>query len=330
MHDYNDVDKSIIQILGKCESMVSTYPHSLSTYGIATLKKLRLLKDCERRSGGFCYLMPFWFQDAFSLSHDFCCQLSLGNIFGLLYFMSQDEVMDGGSNVDNTHLLPLSSLFYNDFISCYRNLFPSDSVFWSHFTKYLQEWAKSVTWEREEHVGSIKPYCEDDLILLSRKAAGMKIPFAAICIASGKFELIARFESLVDYDQIVYQMIDDWRDWKTDIETKHYTHFLIKVMEYCGIDDSETLTESHVKKAVFNGNVLEAVMEMALLYNKKSVECIEAINVPKLHRYLEMEKNETMKILQKIKGQKEAALWGGLDLYFNPIKQSREDKGNAV
>ena len=324
MNTQQDYQVLVVQILSKCESIVSSYPYNLKEAGYKYLKKLKLLKDCENRAGGFCYLMPLWMKEEFGLSKDFCCQLALGNVFGLLYFMSQDELMDGGVNVDKSLLLPLSSLFYNDFTGCYRELFPHPSPFWSCFTKYLQEWAQSVSWEHQEHIGKVKPYTEGDFLLLSRKAAGMKIPFAALCLASGKPELIEQFEDFVDYDQICYQMIDDWRDWKTDLLDQHYTHFLIKVMEYCKIEDPSHITESSIKRAVFNGNVLEEVMNTALAYNQKSLECLRGRSTIKLYEYLEMIRAEVHRIIVKVQAQKEAALHGGLSFYLTTIKAVEE------
>jgi hypothetical protein len=284
----HDFDSDIAYVLEECEKRVLSYPSNIRAQGHRYLEKLHLLKD-KNQSGGFCYLMPFWLMNTFKIERDICRNIASGNVFGLLYFMSQDDVMDNFSDKANASILPLSSLFFTDFISSYRSLFPVDSIFWSYFDRYMREWAESVVWERENHWGTAAEYSEEDLIKLSRKAAAMKIPFAALCVLSDRLQEIESFSKMMDYDQIVYQMIDDWRDWKEDLKRGSYTYLLVQAMKYCKLQDASQLTEGHVKNAVFMGDAGEKVFEMAKNYNRLSLESIDHIDSPYLKSYIALE-----------------------------------------
>ena len=72
-------------------------------------------------------------------------------------------------------------------------------------------------------------------------------------------------------NQIVFQMIDDWHDWKEDLSKKQATPIcLCQVFDYCKLENASIMEESHVRRAFFIGNAVEKVFEMALAYNQRS------------------------------------------------------------
>jgi hypothetical protein len=274
------------RVVETCINQVASYPGTLSGHGRAYLEKCGYCTG--RRNNGICCLMPFLLQDAFALDREVCRAVSLGTSYILLYFYSQDEVMDTGPGEYKGHLLPLSNLFYQDFISIFRSLLPSSEPFWLLLKRYIREWAESVIWEREEHWGQAKGFSEDDLILLARKAAPLKISCAAMSLLGGREDVIEPLENMVDYSQVVFQLLDDFKDWRSDLSSQSYTYLLVKVMEHSRLDNIAALTESGVEKILNEGSVLKEVFGLAEKYSKLTRQSVAELDAPYLKEYLQV------------------------------------------
>lgn len=303
MHSIN-YQTQISKILKECEHIVNTYPSPFKDNALNYMKSLNIIES-EKRKGGFCYNMPFWFENTFKLKEEYSYIIALGNCFALLYFMAQDEIYDNKNDDTIDILIPLSNLFYLDFISCYRKLFNSESYFWVYFNKYIQEWAISITWEKKEHYKKANDYSEEDLITLSRKASPLKIPYTAICFLTNHKDYINNFEDMVDYDQAAYQMVDDWFDWKKDIKNSSYTYLLVEAYKYCNLETPLMLEEIHVNKAIYFGNIMDKIIKKALHFLDLANESISKINIPYLKIYLEQEKKLCNSIASSISKEKD-------------------------
>ncbi|MFZ5352247.1 MAG: hypothetical protein ACOZCL_05920 [Bacillota bacterium] len=309
-------------VLTECEGIVRGYPSILLEEGMKYMEKLNLLAGGERKSG-FSYLMPFWFREAFGLSEEVCHTIAVGNTFALLYFMSQDDIYDSSIEDSKVELLPLSNMFYLDFIAYYRKLFDSSSVFWSYFESYIKQWAENIVWEYQNIKGQAHEYEDEDFIRLSRKAAPLKIPYAALCLLAGKPEYIQCFADMVDYDQAAFQMIDDWRDWKKDIGEHNYTYLLTETAKYNKLDSPELLKEAHVKKAVYVGDVPDKVMNKAKGFVDKARACIAHIDIPYVSLYLDKETEICDSILEKVKEEQSNMMGGGLGSLLSKLTQNQ-------
>lgn len=281
---FKDFEDDTRWVIETCINQVSGYPGLLSKQSLDYLKKRGY--QTGRRDKGICCLMPFLLQEAFKLDSETCRTVSLGTTYILLYFFSQDEVMDTGAGEYKGHLLPLSNMFYQDFISLFYSLLPANGHFWSLFKKYIREWAESVLWEREEHWGQAKSFSEDDLILLSRKAAPLKISCAAIGLLGGRKELIELLDRMVDYSQVVFQLLDDFKDWRDDLASKNYTYLLVKAAEHCKVKDVSELSEPIVRKALYEDGVLKEIFSLAERYSRLTLECAKEYQTPHLEAYL--------------------------------------------
>lgn len=281
--DFADDTRWVVET---CIKQVASYPGPLSRHGRAYLEKRGYCTG--RRNNGICCLMPFLLQDAFDLDREVGRTVSLGTTYILLYFYSQDEVMDTGEGEYKGHLLPLSNIFYQDFISLFHSLLPSSELFWSLLKRYIREWAASVIWEREEHWGQAKSFSEDDLMLLSRKAAPIKISCAAMSLLGGREDAIEPLENMVDYSQVVFQLLDDFKDWRADLLSKNYTYLLVKVMEQCRLDQVADLTESGVEKVLHEGSVLKGIFGLAEKYSNLTIKSVNNLNAPHLKAYFQM------------------------------------------
>lgn len=270
-------------VVDTCVNQVADYPRILSKPGLAYLEKRGYYSG--KRNNGICCLLPFLLRDAFNLSREICREVSVGASFILLYFYSQDEIMDVGPGEYKGHLLPLSNLFGQDFRAVFQSLLPSGELFWGLEKKYTKEWAQSVLWEREEHWGQAKSFAEDDLILLARKCAPLKIPCAAMSLLGGREDLVGRLEDMVDYSQVVFQLRDDIKDWRRDLADGNYTYLLVKILEHSRLDKISDLTEAEVARVMNGSGALKEIFDLMEKYSLLTRQSIAELNAPHLKAY---------------------------------------------
>lgn len=273
-------------VVDTCVNQVADYPRILSKPGLTYLEKRGYYSG--KRNNGICCLLPFLLQDAFKLSREVCRDVSVGSSFILLYFYSQDEIMDVGPGEYKGNLLPLSNLFYQDYMAVFQSYLPSNEFFWQLEKKYIREWAQSVLWEREEHWGQAKVFSEEDLILLAHKCAPLKIPCAAMSILGGREDLIEPLEKMVDYSQVVFQLRDDLKDWRKDLADRNYTYLLIKILEHSRFDSISDLTEAEVGKLLNESGALKEVFALMEKYSSLTEQSIKELDAPYLKAYFQV------------------------------------------
>lgn len=310
---FRDFESETRLIQEKCWNYVSSLPLSLRQAGQFYLEQRRFTAS-EPPSRSIICLLPFWLGEPFNLKRKICCQVSLASAYALLYFGIQDEVMDLADGEYKGHLLPVGNLFLLQLIRQYRELFPSNSLFWSSFDGYCEEWANSTLWERENHWNQALPYSSSDLILLARKASLMKICCAAMALLAGQEAAIEQLAAMVDYNQVAFQLIDDLRDWRDDLARENYTYLLTQVMAVRGIQEPAKLTEQEVEKAFFSTDVLESVLTTAERYNRQAQECVRSLKGLYLKSYLASLSSLCQDVQRKTKAQREHLLRESLNL----------------
>lgn len=286
MDPIRDFEANVEWVVATCQKRVSAYPPALGHSAQAFLGKHGLFKEGSVPSS-IAYLLPFWLKETFALDQSTCRMIALGNTFWLLYFFLEDEVMDTGPGEYKGHLLPLGTLFFLDAMAPYRSLLGAASPFWRYLEHYIGEWAESVSWERERHWGQAREFEEGDFVRLARKAAGLKIPCAALSLLAGREEAVAPLEKMVDHVMMIYQLADDLRDWREDLARGNYTYFLTRVMACRGIHPPAAPSETDVEKAIFVGKVLEEVLEVAVEHSRLALESISNLYAPYLTAYVE-------------------------------------------
>lgn len=281
------LESEVCFVLDTLKSRIETYPSPLREQGLRYLNKLSLLTESKERTCEAYILIPFWLKDSFGLDPLMCRTISLATIFSVLYFMTQDEVMDSHDYKGN--ILPLSSTFYYEFISRYYSIFNTESMYWDYFETYMDEWAQSVLWERTHHWKKINSYSDDDFILLARKTSGIKLPFAAACILAEKEHYIQNFSDMVDHDQVVYQLYDDWRDRYKDIEKENYTYILVEAMKYLGLNNLKNVSRATLEKAFSDEKFIKKYFQVSHKYNQMSANAVECLGIPYISKYIEIE-----------------------------------------
>lgn len=322
MDPIKDFEQEISQVLRTCEISVAQYPAGLDRLAGDYLEK-QDMRSNEKRRNSICYLLPFWFKNKYGIDADTCMRLAEANAFGLLYFFTQDEVMDAPAGEYKGNLLPLSSLFNLELLSRYRSLFSSVSSFWKYYDKYFGEWAQSVAWERREHFGCCTGFSEEDLVMLARKAAPLKIPCAAICLLSGKESDIPAWERLIDCYHTVIQLVDDWRDWKEDLKTGNCSYFLSKAAEANELADFGAIKEAVVHKTILTTEIPEELFAKAIAYCNMAVEICNKLELPYLYSFLRLQEEYCSTQIAKIREEKKAICQGGLNYLFYKLNASR-------
>ena len=300
---FHDFDPYVIQVLTACETEVSAYPPWLRDSGLAYLQKLELAGR-SRRTQGITILLPFWLNDIFGLSRDTCCVLALGSAYTLLHFLAQDELMDEPvSQASRTELATLSSLFFSGLNRQYRRCFESDSPFWAHLDRYVEQWGESTLWECHQHWGQPAPYPDHELLLVARKNAPLKVPVAAMGLLSHREHLIVGLDTAIDHAMLTFQMLDDLRDWRADLANLHYSHFLALVAHSCASQSSgQQLSIESVEEAIFCGEAIDAVLDLALHHNQLALNTIVGWRADHLRSFLHLQRRwctETRNSLQR-------------------------------
>ncbi len=107
-------------------------------------------------------------------------------------------------------------------------------------------------------------------------------------LLGGREDAIEPLENMVDYSQVVFQLLDDFKDWRADLLSKNYTYLLVKVMEHLGLDHVAELSESGVEKVLREGSVLKEIFSLAERYSRLTVQSVNDLNAPYLKAYLQI------------------------------------------
>lgn len=240
LHAYEDELRVVFE---ENRRVISAFPEPLNARGLSYLNQFNVFHP-DSHKNYICYLLPFWLQDPCGLSPEVARRMSAGNIFLMLYFFLQDDLMDS-PEASAAEALPLANLLYVEFLATYLPLFPADSPFWPCFSRYISEWADSVSGE----AGS--DYFLNDRIRISHKASPLKLSSTAALLLSGQSSSIPEAEEMIHTVLLTLQLLDDYEDWEQDLEDSSYNCLLSLVRSSTGMAAGEPLTESTVKDFIY-------------------------------------------------------------------------------
>jgi uncharacterized protein len=180
--------------------------------------------DRGMRPGNIAVLLPHFLVEGtpFDGDLDAARTLALGNAFATSHFLVLDRQMDGDEEV-----LPESSWLSDRCLALsvreYARLFPSESAFWQHHGRYLDEYFASLRWERDvlwsdsgAHavLGEALPAA---LRRLGLKLSPVKAAAAGVAMLSGHPERLDIMERVVEDFHTAYQLSDDLDDLSQDL-----------------------------------------------------------------------------------------------------------------
>ncbi|AWB43600.1 hypothetical protein DCC85_04745 [Paenibacillus sp. CAA11] len=251
----------------QAEHTLSQFVPPFDQQALLYLDRFNVLKH-QISTNYICFLLPFWMQESTGLSRENARRMAAANLYGMMYFHLQDEVMD---EVDNrsAERLPLANLIYTEFISGYSRLFPPSSPFWSYYKRYLNEWALAVTTENERDIVLDSP------ILMGHKAAPVKLASTGALLLSGHSARIPETEHAVDQVLSILQMLDDWEDWNKDLQEGSYNSLLAYIRADLKLPDHHRLTPEDVMDALYVHGVLTRYAEYAQTIGQELSSIIE-------------------------------------------------------
>ncbi|OAB45959.1 hypothetical protein [Paenibacillus glacialis] len=267
---YKDFEKELAQVFMESQRIVATFPPPLNHKGLSYLNKFDIHQE-DSSKNYICYLLPFWLKEITHLKDADCVKLSVGNVFAMLYFFIQDDIMDNKTTLDRDQI-PLANLLHMQFLEIYRSYFPSDSLFWAYFHQYIIEWTDSVSNEHQQD------YFRTNIIMTARKASPLKLSSTGALVLSGQSELISTLTNFIDHVLITLQMADDWIDWMDDWEEGNYNGLLSMINEESHRD--EPLTLDLIKNAIFVRGVMKRYTDIASA-NHTYIQTLE-LNLPYL------------------------------------------------
>lgn len=253
MEWYNRYKNQLKQIYTEAESFIATFPEPLNSIGLAYADKYNPVKH-DSGKDYICCLLPFWSKELSGISESQCKRLALANVYGMLYFFIQDDVMDNSPSTNWKEQLALGNLLLLEMFSVFRELFPSDSPLWSYYHRYVTTWADCVVNENREDYFVNKP------IRTAGKAGPVKIASTGSLLLSGREELIGKLEHVVDIVLMTLQMADDYADWKEDLADGSYNGLLAMIA--AGASE-KPLTEKDAENAIYIRGCMKQYVQMA-------------------------------------------------------------------
>ncbi|MFC3748848.1 hypothetical protein [Paenibacillus sp. GCM10012306] len=285
---------------------ISAFPEPLQGQGMSYLDHFNVFTAGSHKNY-ICYLLPFWLRDGYGLPVEVTRQMSRGNVFLMLYFFIQDDLMD--SHEFSARLnLPLANLFYVEFLNIYRHLFPTDSPFWSFFSRYISEWADSVSNERTGD------YFNNNRVKISHKASPLKLSSTAALLLTGHDEIVPASEAMIDDVLFTLQMLDDYEDWEEDWTTGSYNCLLALAHRHRS-DAQNELTLGEVRNFIFTTGGMEIFANIARATDDRL--SAYALNAPHLYAFHQLLSESLDQISAAIEEEKRLLQGGGLSYWIS-------------
>ncbi|MGG1519585.1 class 1 isoprenoid biosynthesis enzyme [Paenibacillus oryzisoli] len=294
-------EMSLGRVFEAVTERVRQYPAPLDQLGLSYAAKFDVGQEGSSKNY-VCYLLPYWMEDVGELSSETQDKLAIANIFIMLYYFIQDDIMDS-SKGEHREKLPLANLFQMDYMAIYRELFPAFSPFWSYYETYVCEWADSVTNE-----GSRDDFF-DDKLRIARKASPVKNASTGALLLTGQAHLIPEVTAAVELSLVTLQMLDDYADWEEDLEEGSYNCLLASIRRKLNFSRIDTLTVEAVKHELYVLDHADVYSEIAAAHHENLHHM--SIHMDQLYEFHESLVRNLQNISQEIKEQRKQLLLGG-------------------
>lgn len=271
-------------VFEEAKQKVAHFPKPLHELGLAYLAKFDIRQKHSTKNY-VCYLLPFWIAETIQahtnstvnnasstivssslhlqslpeLSH----RMGVANIFCMLHFFIQDDLMDTPDlSADQLHdLIPLSQLFWNEFVSICGEHLGNDSSFWQYYKQFLAEWASAVYNEAKAD------YLFEQPQQIASKVSPLKISLIAMLLQLDCMYMLPDLLQQLDQALIVLQMNDDLSDWEEDM-VEHNYNCLLAFIRYEAVNHhqalfSDKVTAIQVQQAIYDQEVIRRYAQYA-------------------------------------------------------------------
>lgn len=283
---------------------IEGFPPPLNKIGLRYAEKFHPANTGSRQDY-ICLLLPFWMKEITDISDKQCESLALANVYGMLYFFIQDDVMDNQAQTNVKGELALANLLHIEMVSVFRGLFASDHPFWTYYAQYVTAWADCVINERAAN------YFVNDPIRTAGKAGPVKLSSTGACLLSSRDTLIPSTEESVDITLMTLQMLDDWADWQDDWSEGSYNGLIAMIAHEAGARLDE-LSKETVEASIYVQNFMKTFAEIARKNHEQLVEL--DIFPPSLAGYHSYMTECLIRIADNIDRNRRKLLGGGINL----------------
>jgi hypothetical protein len=293
--------EELLQVFTEARARITRFPAPFNQNGLIYLDKFDLFQK-ESAKNYICYLLPYWMNETTNIPIEQCRHLSLANVFNMLYYFLQDDVMDVTPTAWKEQLA-LAQLLHSELESILREMFDAGSPFWNYRQKYVNEWATTVVNENKED------YFMSDNLMIAKKASPLKLASTGALLLANQFNLIEEVEKLVDHSLVVLQLADDLADWKEDLQENNYNCLLSMIKSLK--KQEELLHSSEVESYIYDRSLL-------LEYTNRCHEHIDYISkhslqIKDLNLFSYSIYEDLYKYAIQIEDNKAALLFGGFD-----------------
>ncbi|MBP3962974.1 hypothetical protein [Paenibacillus lignilyticus] len=303
----SDYEQELVYVFQEAERLIDAFPSPLNDKGRDYLQAFSPLNPSGTKNH-ICYLLPFWMKPITELDSRRYRDLSLANVFVMLYFFIQDDLMDTAPS-DWKEQLALGNLFHLSMLDLYRTLFESSSPFWNYYRAYVTDWSMAVAYESPSV--SLSP------AKLAQKAAPVKLASTGALLLAGRRELEPAVSEAIDLVLATLQMSDDWADWEEDFDLHNANSLISMIASEKSVPHSQ-LTRTDISNAIYIDDALSRYSQLAQA-NGEAFARLE-LSLPHLaafHSHLAVKLTEAGEQLSKTKTQ---LLGGGFTYWLSQNK----------
>lgn len=298
-------EKDLADVFAEAEGIISAFPAPLDHLGLAYLATFDGRKE-ESTKNYICYLLPYWMKGISELPPESMNKLSLANVFVMLYYFIQDDIMDSAKG-EHKDKLPLANLFHMQFLSIYREMFPAGSPFWSYYETYVTEWSEAVSNEQQSD------YFHHDIGKVAKKASPVKNASTGALLLTNQAHLIPVVTAAVEQTLITLQMLDDWADWEEDLEEGSYNCLLASMRKHMQLSMDSTITPEMVKQQLYVHDFLDFYGQIATTHHEQLLDL--KISMTQMINFHDSLVQNIQKVALEIKENRKMLTLGGF-YYF--------------
>ena len=234
------------------------------------------------------------------------------DILSAQYFMYlsvrlKDDLLDG--QAAGRTLSEVSHSLERTAVEILRRWFEPSSKFWGFFERYVKDTTEGID-EVERLQRRVRRDPEEMLDGFARTSSIFKIGTAALCVASGKVNVMRTLESILDHLAIGGQIVDDIRDMVEDLECGRYNHAVQMLLKGNGQAVSRLEASQHLLSALLNPRSLEEVVSVAVYHFKAAHVLLKRLRLHELYGIPVVQQRAAENLIEQIHHRRMRVLFG--------------------
>jgi hypothetical protein len=208
------------------------------------------------------FLLPFWVESDLGRPLDQASfQIAYANACLAYTVLLQDHVMDDDDVGPDLCLdLAAANAFLLEGILAYTLLFPVECPFWAQAAALMNSSWNALVLEKKEHAQPSLGMVERDKEIQQAKVNAGKVAALAVAMLAQREDTAPQLFRHLDHWQLGCQMMDDFLDFRSDLDRGNYTQFLV----FAGVTHLDDQSEARVQEQLGNGalrNYFECVVD---------------------------------------------------------------------